>query len=309
MSQGKGSSRRFSILIADDDRRVLDAFARNLDHAGHRVWTAAGGREALEIYQEASPDVALVDIRMPQVDGLQVLAAIREQDPQAEVILTTGHGDRNLVIAALRAGASDFISKPIDQVTLDAALHRVQRRIRLREELHAAREALEASEERYRLIVETMPDIITTLDREGTILFINRPIGGLIEGDLVGKKVRDFLPPAKRETAMQEIEHVFTTGESKSFTIKGPRTGAWYENRIGPVWQDGRVVAVTIISIDITERKRMEMALQEHAESLERMVLAEAHELEIERQREHPNGDARRVANPPTENSGEARAP
>lgn len=257
-----GFSESLVILIADDDQRVLDAFARNLAQAGYQVLTAAGGREALEVYREATPDVALVDIRMPHVDGLEVLKTIREQDPESEIILTTGHGDKNLVIAALRAGASDFISKPIDQITLDAALQRVRKRMRLREELHAAQAALEASEERYRLIVETVPDVITTIDREGTILFINRPIDGLIEEDLVGKNTRDFLPPAEQETAMREIEHVFATGESKSFTIESPRTNEWYENRIGPVWQKGRVVAVTIISTNITERIEREHGLE-----------------------------------------------
>lgn len=269
-----------TILIADDDPRVLRTFARNLAHAGHQVVTATGGEEALARYDETSPDITLVDIRMPDVDGLAVLHAIRERNPEAEVIPTTGHGDKDLVISALRADASDFISKPIDQVTLETVLGRSRERIGLRRELHAAQKALEASEARYRRIVQTVPDIITTLDREGTVLFINRPVGGLIEDDLIGKKVRDFLPPKERETAMQELERVFATGEARSFKIKGPRTGAWYDNRIAPVWQDGRVVAATIISTNIKEQVEREQGLKATCEALENRVQEHASELE-----------------------------
>jgi PAS domain S-box-containing protein len=276
-------SQQLTILIADDDRRVLEAFARNLNHAGYQVLTATGGEEALEIYHATQPDITLLDIRMPQMDGLMVLHAIREKAPEAEVVLTTGHGDEDLVIAALRANASDFISKPIDQMTLEAVLRRSRERIRLRKELHTAREALRASEERYRRIVETVPDVITTIDREGTILFINQPIGGVIEEDLVGESVRDFLTPVDQKTAMGEIERVFETGETGSFRIKGVQTDAWYENRIGPVWQDGKVVAATIISTNINrqvEREQgLEAACEALADRLEQLALTKAREL------------------------------
>lgn len=277
---GQAGLQELTVLIADDDRRVLNAFARNMAHAGYQVLTASSGEEALTIYQEAAPDIALVDVRMPRVDGLAVLQTIREQDPRAEVILTTGHGDKNLVIAALRAGASDFIAKPIDQVTLQAVLRRSRERIQLRGGLRAAMEALQASEERYRRIVETIPDVITTLDREGTILFINRPIGGLVEDELIGKKVQEYLPSAERETVMQEIERVFATGESKSFTIKSSRTNAWYRNRIGPVWKNGDVVAATVISTNVTEQVYREEGLRSACSALEDQVQERTAELQ-----------------------------
>ncbi len=132
-----------TILVVDDDARVCSTFARNLRVAGYRVLTASGGEEGLATYARERPDISVVDLRMPGVDGLSVLRTIREDNPEAEVIITTGHGDKEEVVAALRGGASDFIAKPIDQVTLETALRRSQERLRLKRELEQHRHHLE----------------------------------------------------------------------------------------------------------------------------------------------------------------------
>lgn len=131
------------VLVADDDARVRQTFSRNLTLDGYSVLTAADGEEALQVFREELPDIALVDVRMPRLDGFQVLRAIREQDSEAEVILVTGHGDMDTAIEALRAGASDFISKPVEQRTLEAALRRAQDRLRMKRQLRAAQQALQ----------------------------------------------------------------------------------------------------------------------------------------------------------------------
>lgn len=131
-----------TILVVDDDSRVLKTFARNLEVIGYSVITATDGEEALQVYEQQRPDVVLVDVRMPRTDGFGVLTAIREQDAEAEVILVTGHGDMAIAIEALRAGASDFIPKPVGAATLEAALRRADERLRLKRELRAAQAEL-----------------------------------------------------------------------------------------------------------------------------------------------------------------------
>jgi signal transduction histidine kinase len=131
------------ILIVDDDPRVLRTFARNLAVVGHDVLTASRGEEALRIYDREQPAISMVDVRMPDMDGFAVLRAIRKRDPTAEVILVTGHGDMSIAIDALRAGASDFIPKPVGQVTLETALQRAQGRLHLKRELRTAQQALQ----------------------------------------------------------------------------------------------------------------------------------------------------------------------
>jgi DNA-binding NtrC family response regulator len=123
-----------TILIADDEIAILQAFARSLQLMGNDVLTASDGREAIEIYEREHPDIALLDVRMPHLDGFEVLRAIREIDPHAEVILITGHGDVETVGArALEAGAADFLSKPVARATLAAAIQRARERLNTRQ--------------------------------------------------------------------------------------------------------------------------------------------------------------------------------
>ncbi len=136
------------ILLIDDEARILQTFARTLRLAGYAVTTAEGGQEGLALYQQEQPDIVLLDLRMPGMDGLEVLQAMRERDPEANVILCTAHGDKDAVIDALRAGASDFLPKPVDQVTLESALRRAEERIHLKRELRASQEALRRHNER-----------------------------------------------------------------------------------------------------------------------------------------------------------------
>ncbi len=130
-----------NILIVDDDERVLQTFTRNLELLEYHVFPASRGTEALRIFQEFHPDLTLADVRMPQMDGFALLSALRALDPQAEVILVTGHGDMETAIEALRAGASDFVLKPVEQTVLEATLHRAQARVRLKRALQAAEDA------------------------------------------------------------------------------------------------------------------------------------------------------------------------
>ena len=101
-----------TILVIDDDKRILQTFARNLKLAGYSVLTANTGENGIQVYKEQWPDIVLVDVRMPQINGFEVLQAIRDLDAQAEVILVTGHGDVDMAISALRATACLSFSEP-----------------------------------------------------------------------------------------------------------------------------------------------------------------------------------------------------
>ena len=113
-----------SILIIDDDKPTLNMFRLFLGAYGYTVLTAENGALALEVFQREKPPIVLTDIKMPGMDGLEVLKRIKETDRSTEVIVITGHGDTDLAIQALDLDATDFISKPIQKEALDAALRR-----------------------------------------------------------------------------------------------------------------------------------------------------------------------------------------
>jgi len=131
------------ILVIDDEKPTLSMFKLFLGAYGYEVLTAESGEEGLEVFQAEKPPIVLTDIKMPGMDGLQVLKRIKEIDPLAEVIVITGHGDMDIAIKALNLNATDFINKPIQKTDLDAALRRAKERLQLiqdREEEVSVRE-------------------------------------------------------------------------------------------------------------------------------------------------------------------------
>lgn len=144
------------ILAVDDESRNLDLLEVLLESTGHRVKRAEGGREALELYERETPDLVLLDLMMPDVNGFAVLErlrAAREAHPVPVIVVTAG-GDRDSRLRAFDLGADEFLDKPIDRaillkrvqtlLALFAARDALARRNRQLEELHAQQRELTA---------------------------------------------------------------------------------------------------------------------------------------------------------------------
>ncbi len=142
-------------------------------------------------------------------------------------------------------------------------------------------EALLVSEENWRSLVENAPDTILSVDRRGTILFINRTVLGNILDEVIGRSIYEFVPEEYHDTAREKLEQVFETGEATSYDIKTSEAfgSLWYTTRIWPTKQEGRVVSATILASDITEHKEMEEALREARDELEQRVVERTAEL------------------------------
>ena len=119
------------ILVIDDEKPTLTMFRFMLSAHGYTVLTAENGMEGLEVFEQERPPIVLTDIKMPGMDGIEVLRRIKQIDPKTEVIVITGHGDMELAIKALNLDATDFINKPIQRNVLEQALQRARERIQL----------------------------------------------------------------------------------------------------------------------------------------------------------------------------------
>ena len=117
------------ILVIDDEKPTLSMFRLFLDAYGYTVYTAENGTEGLAIFQKEKPEIVLTDIKMPGIDGLAILRQIKEIDPNAAVIVITGHGDTALAEQAIALDAVDFINKPIKKQALDAALEKAKKKL------------------------------------------------------------------------------------------------------------------------------------------------------------------------------------
>jgi two-component system chemotaxis response regulator CheY len=114
-----------TILIVDDAAFMRTRCARLLTENGHQVIEAGNGVEAVQKYQESRPDCVLLDITMPEMDGLTALQEIRKVDPNARVAMVTAMGQQSIILQAIKSGARDFVMKPFERDRVLAAVEKL----------------------------------------------------------------------------------------------------------------------------------------------------------------------------------------
>ncbi|HEY3885561.1 MAG TPA: sigma-54 dependent transcriptional regulator, partial [Vicinamibacterales bacterium] len=124
------------VMVVDDEQGILDVVSRFAERAGYQTVTCGSGREAIAQLQTRHADLVLVDLRMPDVGGLDVLRAIREIDPRCQAVLMTGYASLETAVEAIKLGASDYLSKPINFTRLEQLL------VSVREDLERRRSLL-----------------------------------------------------------------------------------------------------------------------------------------------------------------------
>ena len=120
------------VLFIDDEEGIRKIFSILLRKEGYQVFTAKSGEEGLKIFEQEMPPIVITDIKMPGMDGIEVLKRVKEINPEAEVIIITGYGNMNSAIEALKLDASDFLPKPVKDEALLVALKRAQEKLELR---------------------------------------------------------------------------------------------------------------------------------------------------------------------------------
>lgn len=129
-------------LIIDDEPDFVDMMAMRLTDEGNKVRTALDGKSGLAILDDWDADVVILDIKMPGMDGMQVLKEIKQKHPIVEVILMTGHGTIDTAVEGLKAGAFDYLLKPANHQDLVNKLEQARKRKAEHEERIRQAEAL-----------------------------------------------------------------------------------------------------------------------------------------------------------------------
>src|SRR5579871_4786825 len=122
------------ILIVDDEVNARTALAELLRDEGYAVETAADGFKALPKLDDFAPDLVLTDLKMPGLDGIELMKKARERDPEQTVVVMTAYGAVDTAVAAMRQGAADYLTKPINMEELAVVIERALERRRLRAE-------------------------------------------------------------------------------------------------------------------------------------------------------------------------------
>ncbi len=110
------------ILIVDDEEDICRTIAELLENKGYEIFQATSGEDALRLVKEARPHLLLLDIRMPGMSGIEILRRVRELDQEVGVIMITAFHDIDIAQEALKLGASDFVTKPLDLTYLETSV-------------------------------------------------------------------------------------------------------------------------------------------------------------------------------------------
>lgn len=234
------------ILLVDDEEDIRFVLGMSLSDMGYEVRTAENGEEALEIFKEVQPPIVLTDIKMPGMDGIELLRKIKMHNPETEVIMITGHGDMDLAITSFKDEASDFITKPVDVDALDVAIQRVREKILIRRKLRDYTTHLEsllakktqalkdarhvdekfpkdlephAVQERFGDIFNQLPCYITIQDRNLTFTSINRRFEEDF-GDETGSKCYHVWRQRNEPCEKCPVLKTFDDGESHQMEVE-----------------------------------------------------------------------------------------
>jgi UDP-3-O-acyl N-acetylglucosamine deacetylase len=123
------------VLIVDDEERVVESIAGVLEDEGFRVATARSGEEAIRVFEEENPDITLLDIWMPGMDGIEILKRLKAIAPERQVIMISGHATISTAMTSVKLGAFDFIEKPL---SLDVLLLTIRRALDRQEDASSA---------------------------------------------------------------------------------------------------------------------------------------------------------------------------
>lgn len=257
-----------SVLIVDDDASLSKTLCDILRAEGYAPVSAGEGQTALRRVEEEKPLVAVVDLRLPDMDGLRVMEEIKKRSPGTECIVLTGYASQASAIEAINLGAYSYVQKPYDVQQLLVTIRRAW-------EKGTADGALQDSEERYRELVENASDVIYTHDLEGHFTSSN-PAGSRVYGYTVQEILHlniaqivdpEYLPVAQ-ENIRRKLEGLEESGPYELLTRRKDGEPVWVEVSTRLVSKDGVSVEIEGIARDITERK---LAEQERERSLSRL--------------------------------------
>ena len=128
------------VLVVDDERLIRWSLEQTLEKLGYDVETAEDGARAVAAVREESPDLLLLDLKLPDTDGIQVLRQVKESHPDIQVIIMTAYADVGTAVEAMRLGAYDYVAKPIDFENLGVTLRNALETRQLRQKVEFLRE-------------------------------------------------------------------------------------------------------------------------------------------------------------------------
>ena len=222
-----------TVLIVDDDRIIREQLQKELKREFFKTFLASDGKTALESLNREEIDIVILDVRLPDMDGLEVLKEIKEKRPDCEVIVITGMGSQEIAIKSLRKGAIDYIEKPIEMDELSAALGRAQEKLADKKELSYKNMLLvidddEAVVKRLKKVLEKEGYEVVGANsgKEGLNIIANNKIDVVIT-DIKMDDMDGIQVIQRAKKFYRDIEGIVVTGfKDQELAIRSLRAGA-----------------------------------------------------------------------------------
>ena len=288
------------ILIVDDERSIRLTLSEFLRAAGHTVETAEDVPRAQELLRETMYDVVITDILMPRIGGVALLQQIRAESPDSLVLMITGDPAVETAVEAVRAGAYDYLTKPVSKDTIVRVVGRAAQVRQLQEDkrrLEAANreyqadlerlvrertEALRQAEARYRSLVETTPDWVWEVDAHWCYTYVSPRVLDLIgytPEEVLGRPVFDFVQEEEAARIREQLESSQATAQPVTLLERNLRHKSGevvvVETSASPVLAaDGSVSGYRGMDRNVTSRKRIEEQVRKLARTVDQSPAA-----------------------------------
>ncbi len=257
------------VLVVEDDEGLRTLIVKSLNKEGFEAQGVANGAAAVERAAAESSLVLLLDQKLPDMTGRDIVHALSQRGIPAHFIMMTGQGDERLAVEMMKLGAADYLVKDLAlNDRLPGVLARVFHTIETERKLLASQGALRESEEKHRILLDESSDPIFAFNPDGQYRYVNRAFAvgvGRKQEEIIGKKIWDVFPKDEADKRYAAVKWVFENKVAKIIEVRVPRPDGdqYYLTTVKPILnaQDEVVVAICI-SKNITERKRAEEALR-----------------------------------------------
>ncbi len=269
------------ILVVGDEQETLDVMVEWISQAGYRVLPARSGREALRIFNTEHPELMITDISIPEINGLELIEAVRAISPETEMLVLTKHSSVASAIDAPHRGVFDYLTKPLDFGEFEWSLKRALERARLAEEnrtlvrrlqerVHVSMEELSKSQRQTCAVFNSIADSLLIVSREFTIVSANEgaaTLSGVPAPQLIGRKCYRELFAREEICSDCPVLATFATGGPHSVSMQredriGGRGHQDLEVRGYPLLSETGAIHEAVEHVrDVTEYKRAEEEL------------------------------------------------
>ena len=254
----EGGDQKPLVMVVDDDRIIRMLVRESLEEYDFELIEAQDGVEAVQMYHQQHPDIILMDVLMPKMDGFTACSTIRQLPggKNTPILIVTGNYDLESIHRAYEAGATDFVTKPLNREVLGHRLKYLLRGAR-------ATNALRKSELKNQAILDAIPDTIFTLDQQGTILEFKGARDCALEKagiSPIGRNITQVFPEDTALQARRFLKLTLESGEKHLFDFhltQGERM-RYFEVQFSYFSSSEVMVLVR----DITGRKRSEKQIQ-----------------------------------------------